>query len=107
MDLGSDSESRLNRFISDIHKVFGFMPYPWQCDVFIKVIHGKRDILLSAGTAEGKSLCFQAMALIHSEATILVISPILGLMDDQVRLPKSIAYYRCTPLHLLDCLVSR
>jgi superfamily II DNA helicase RecQ len=93
MDTGFEEKTK--ELISAIKSVFGFAPYPWQCDVFTNVFKGHRDILVSAGTAEGKSVCFQAMALLHSEATVLVISPIKALMEDQVRLPNAIAYYRC------------
>src|SRR5579859_3463367 len=83
-------ESALKELTSAIEYVFGFTPYPWQRDVFTKVLIGQQDIMVSAGTAQGKSLCYQGMALSHSEATVLVISPIKGLMDDQVHEPKAI-----------------
>jgi len=78
-------KSLLEDLTSAIQKVFGFNPYPWQLEVFLKVLIGRQDIIVSAGTAEGKSLCYQGMALLHSEATVLVCSPIKSLMDDQVR----------------------
>ena len=56
-------KSLLEDLTSAIQKVFGFNPYPWQLEVFLKVLIGRQDIIVSAGTAEGKSLCYQGMAL--------------------------------------------
>lgn len=101
-------ESLLKDLTSAIQNVFGFNPYPWQLEVFLKVLIGLQDIIVSAGTAEGKSLCYQGMALLHPEATVLVISPIKSLMDDQVceSLSNKVADRRCIPLQSLDCLAS-
>ena len=84
-------ESALNELTSSIETVFGFSPYPWQRNVFTKVLMGQQDIIVSSGTAEGKSFCYQGMALLHSEATVLqVICHIKSLMDDQVSDSKAI-----------------
>ena len=54
---------------------------------------GKENVFVSAGTGFGKSLIFQAVPIIFDHlmnqaigtSTILVISPLISLMDDQVR----------------------
>ena len=54
---------------------------------------GKKNIFLSAGTGFGKSLVYQALPIINDYVTgyavgsscILVVSPLIALMDDQVR----------------------
>jgi superfamily II DNA helicase RecQ len=81
-------ESALNELSSAIAAVFGFDPYPWQRDVFMKCLSTQQDIIVSAATSDGKSLCYQGMVFCHSKATVIVISPTKSLMDDQVRDPK-------------------
>ena len=77
-------ESALNELTSKIVDVFGFDPYPWQREVFMRCLHGEQDIIVSVGTSEGKSLGYQGMALSHEEAIVIVISPTKALMEDQV-----------------------
>ena len=50
-----------------------------------------RDLLLVLPTGGGKSLCFQAPALVRAGLT-LVVSPLIALMKDQVdKLPAEVA----------------
>lgn len=58
-------------------------PRTWQGQAMDCVIKG-RDVMVRAGTGAGKSLCFQALALLRPGATVLVISPLVGLMENQV-----------------------
>jgi superfamily II DNA helicase RecQ len=77
-------ESALNELSSKIKDVFGFDPYPWQREVFMRCLRGEQDIIVTSATSDGKSLGYQGMALLHEEAIVLVISPTKALMDDQV-----------------------
>ncbi|TMC17592.1 MAG: DEAD/DEAH box helicase [Chloroflexi bacterium] len=61
-------------------------PRTWQGQVMDCVIQG-RDVLVRAGTGAGKSLCFQALALLRPGAIVLVVSPLVGLMENQVIQP--------------------
>jgi len=55
----------------------------WQSQAFDRLVHGD-DIMVRAGTGSGKSLVFQGMALSKPKAIVLVISPLISLMQDQV-----------------------
>ena len=56
----------------------------WQTRVFDSALAGK-DVMVRAQTGSGKSLTFQGMALSKPKAIVLVISPLISLMQDQVR----------------------
>jgi superfamily II DNA helicase RecQ len=64
---------------------FMVTPREWQRNVFRQLLAGL-DVLVSAGTGSGKSLLFQGMCLLFSQASVLVISPLKALMDHQVKL---------------------
>lgn len=68
--------------MTEIASVFGFIPHEWQQKVFEVVLAGE-DVLLSAGTGSGKCILFQGLCLSYS-MIVLVISPLIGLIDDQV-----------------------
>src|SRR4051812_1288717 len=55
---------------------------PLQEDAMRAVLEG-RDSLLVLPTGAGKSLCYQAPAVLHGGTTV-VISPLISLMKDQV-----------------------
>jgi ATP-dependent DNA helicase RecQ len=55
----------------------------WQARAIQALLKGK-DVLIKAGTGMGKSLVFQGMALSKLKAIVLVISPLIALMEDQV-----------------------
>lgn len=59
-------------------------PKPWQVSVMVNVIYNKKDVVVSAGTGSGKSLPYQLIPLIKIGAIVLVISPTIALMNDQV-----------------------
>ena len=57
--------------------------YDWQVDAVSKVLLGK-DLVVSAGTGSGKSIIYQSIAMFLQVGFVLVISPLKGLMFDQV-----------------------
>ena len=73
----------MNAFADEIEKYFKQRPRNWQMHS-IECARQSHDVLVRAGTGSGKSLVFQAMALSHSKAIVLVISPLLSLMENQV-----------------------
>jgi len=56
---------------------------PWQRDVLEHWRAGE-DCLVLSGTGSGKSLCFQVPALTVEAAVVVVVSPLISLMRDQV-----------------------
>jgi superfamily II DNA helicase RecQ len=69
-----------------VFEKFGITPRPWQATAIDMLIRGF-NVLIKAGTGSGKSLIFQALALGHPKTVkpiVLVISPLLSLMDNQV-----------------------
>ena len=57
---------------------------PWQREAIDALLEGPRRVLVVAPTGGGKSLCYQYPAT-ELEGTTLVVSPLIALMEDQVR----------------------
>lgn len=69
--------------VATLQKFFGFADFrPGQLEI-VSAILEHQDVLAILPTGGGKSLCFQVPALIFP-GTILVISPLISLMKDQV-----------------------
>ncbi|MGM0846002.1 MAG: RecQ family ATP-dependent DNA helicase [Bacillota bacterium] len=67
----------------ELHKWFGYKDFrQGQEDVIHSVLNG-RDTIAMLPTGTGKSLCYQLPAYITG-GTVLVVSPLLSLMQDQV-----------------------
>jgi Rad3-related DNA helicase len=69
-------------------QLYGFTEFrPGQRDVIERVLRNESTLLVSS-TGSGKSLCYQlpTFVMCQSEAVMtLVVSPLVSLMDDQVR----------------------
>jgi len=55
----------------------------WQAKAMNALLLG-HDVVVSSGTGSGKSLVFQGMTLVKENAIVLVISPLVSIMQDQV-----------------------
>src|SRR5258707_13912156 len=80
----SPTESKgLNELLAVIRRHWGFSSLrPLQAAAMRTVIDG-RDSLVVLPTGGGKSLCYQAPAVVRGDTTV-VISPLISLMKDQV-----------------------
>src|ERR1041384_4456036 len=64
---------------------FGFSSFRAGQEAIVRDALAARDLLAVMPTGGGKSLCFQLPAILRSGVTI-VVSPLIALMQDQVRL---------------------
>jgi len=64
---------------------FGFDSFRPGQEAIVRDVLARRDVLAIMPTGGGKSLCFQLPALLQNGVT-LVVSPLIALMQDQVRL---------------------
>ena len=69
-------------------KYWGHTQFRLKQEDIIKQVINKKDTLALLPTGGGKSICYQVPALMQ-EGICLVISPLIALMDDQVRFLKS------------------
>ena len=67
-----------------LEKVFGFNSFRSFQEDAIDAILAKKDLLMILPTGGGKSLCYQLPSLLMEGVTI-VVSPLIALMQDQVR----------------------
>ncbi len=78
--LPGETRARLRAVLSDVWGYSTFRPLQEQA---MAAVLERRDSLVVMPTGGGKSLCFQAPALLR-EGTAIVISPLISLMRDQV-----------------------
>jgi ATP-dependent DNA helicase RecQ len=77
------SEGRLAALREVVQRVWGFAALrPLQAEAMLAALEG-RDALVVLATGGGKSLCYQAPALLRDGLTC-VISPLISLMQDQL-----------------------
>ena len=72
-----------------LHSVFGFASFRPNQEAVCRAVTAGEDALLVMPTGSGKSLCYQLPGLARG-GTTLVISPLIALMDDQVRKLKQL-----------------
>ena len=68
-----------------LHRIFGFTTFRPGQEAVVRDALAARDVLALMPTGGGKSLCFQLPALLQPGVS-LVVSPLIALMQDQVRL---------------------
>ena len=85
MTTSSASTSDADRLLADaLHRVWGFSDFrPLQREAMHAIL-AARDSVVVLPTGGGKSLCFQAPALVEPRGVALVVSPLISLMKDQV-----------------------
>ena len=67
-----------------LHEAFGFSAFRANQETVCRAVIEGRDVLLVMPTGAGKSLCYQLPGIARG-GTTLVISPLIALMEDQVR----------------------
>jgi ATP-dependent DNA helicase RecQ len=67
-----------------LKRCFGFDGFRPGQEAIVRDVLARRDVLALMPTGGGKSLCFQFPALLQAGVT-LVVSPLIALMQDQVR----------------------
>ena len=67
-----------------LRDVFGYEHFRGHQEAIIEAVLAGGDALVLMPTGGGKSLCYQLPALIR-EGAALVVSPLIALMQDQVR----------------------
>jgi DNA topoisomerase III len=72
-----------------LQSVFGFPSFRPNQEAVCQAVTAGEDALLVMPTGSGKSLCYQLPGLARG-GTTLVISPLIALMDDQVRKLKEL-----------------
>ncbi len=67
-----------------LHDVFGFSAFRGEQEAIVRCVVAGGDALVVMPTGSGKSLCYQLPALLRP-GIALVVSPLIALMEDQVR----------------------
>jgi ATP-dependent DNA helicase RecQ len=91
------SEEEQARIVQAARQIFGFEALlPGQLQAIACVLRGE-DVLTILPTGGGKSLCYQLPALMMERGAILVISPLIALMKDQLdSLPDKVRHLATT-----------
>lgn len=80
-----ENDEYIRDFRHIVNRRFGIQAKSWQIAAMKNILKDRIDVVVSAGTSQGKSLTFQALPIVAKKSIVLVICPTLSLMDDQVR----------------------
>jgi len=69
--------------LETLQRVYGYAAFRGQQEAIIAAVLRREDVLAIMPTGGGKSLCYQIPALV-TEGTVIVVSPLIALMQDQV-----------------------
>src|SRR5712691_1573903 len=77
-------EKEPERFSEALHRYWGYESFrPGQQNIVRSIASG-RDACVVMPTGGGKSLCYQLPAVLDAQRTVVVVSPLIALMQDQV-----------------------
>lgn len=66
-----------------VKNTFGFQPYKWQAAIILDILKGV-DVAVYASTSSGKSFPFQAIPTVKIGTIVLMMSPTVTLIENQV-----------------------
>ncbi len=78
------SEQTDARFSEALHRYWGYESFRPGQENIVESIAAGRDACVVMPTGGGKSLCYQLPAVLDSQRTAVVVSPLIALMQDQV-----------------------
>ena len=78
-----------------LHHIFGFHGFRGQQEAVVARVMAGRNTLAVMPTGAGKSLCYQYPA-VALEGTVIVISPLIALMHDQLRAAEAVGIRAAT-----------
>jgi len=72
------------RFYEALHRYWGYESFRPGQENIVRSIAAGRDACVVMPTGGGKSLCYQLPAVLDAQRTVVVVSPLIALMQDQV-----------------------
>jgi ATP-dependent DNA helicase RecQ len=73
-----------DRFSEALHRYWGYKSFRPGQESIVRSIAAGRDACVVMPTGGGKSLCYQMPAVLDAQRTVVVVSPLIALMQDQV-----------------------
>ncbi len=73
-----------DRFFEALHCHWGYESFRPGQENIVRSIAAGRDACIVMPTGGGKSLCYQLPAVLNAQRTVVVVSPLIALMQDQV-----------------------
>src|SRR6202035_1287057 len=77
-------ERETERFSEALHRYWGYESFRPGQENIVRSIAAGRDACIVMPTGGGKSLCYQLPAVLDAQRTVVVVSPLIALMQDQV-----------------------
>src|SRR5260370_6000106 len=72
------------RFFEALHRYWGYEAFRPGQENIVRSIAAGRDACVVMPTGGGKSLCYQLPAVLDAQRTVVVVSPLIALMHDQL-----------------------
>jgi ATP-dependent DNA helicase RecQ len=72
------------RLFEALHRYWGYESFRPGQENIVRSIAAGRDACVVMPTGGGKSLCYQLPAVLDAQRTVVVVSPLIALMQDQV-----------------------